>query len=66
MAHRAALTKLADQIIDIHASSRDISAEIAFRDNRRDAKAAQERQAQENLDYALPASWGQRESEEND
>lgn len=59
IAHRAALTKIADQIIDINSGTRDISAEIALRNQLLNDEAELIKREKEKIDYALPTSWAQ-------
>lgn len=60
VAHRAALTKIADAVIEVQSGTRDISAEIALRDQRLFDQAEHARRELEKLDYALPTSWGRK------
>ena len=63
VAHRAAITKLADNVISVHSGTRDISAEIALRNQRRFDQEEHARRELAKLDYALPTSWGRKQKD---
>ncbi|MDY5585088.1 MAG: thiol reductant ABC exporter subunit CydD [Arcanobacterium sp.] len=57
IAHRAAITKIADQVIHVESGTRDISKELAEKERAAAELSATTRQFAKDEDYALPASW---------
>lgn len=66
IAHRAALAKLADTVIDIESGIRDISAEIALQKQQAEDAATKAHREMQKYDYALPTSWGKKTGGNND
>ncbi|MFY9263571.1 MAG: thiol reductant ABC exporter subunit CydD [Actinomycetaceae bacterium] len=57
IAHRSALATLADVVIDVTATQRDITDELAEEQARREIARGLADVSEREMDYALPASW---------
>lgn len=64
IAHRAAIAQLADNVIDVSSSTRDISEEIAQQRHVRAQRIAAAKKRAAQIDYTMPSSWSQRERNE--
>ncbi len=64
IAHRAAIVQLADNVIDVSSSKRDICEDIAQQRHAKAQRIAAAKKRAAQIDYAMPSSWSQRERNE--
>lgn len=64
IAHRAAIVQLADNVIDVSSSKRDIGEDIAQQRHAKAQRIAAAKKRAAQIDYAMPSSWSQRERNE--
>ncbi|MFP7707145.1 thiol reductant ABC exporter subunit CydD [Trueperella sp. LYQ141] len=62
IAHRQAITQLADHVIAIHSDHRDINDEIRNQQARNQARHIVENIVSQRADYAIPQQWAQADS----